>query len=489
MKWSLWEDNDVHSNEYTRSRRNHNLNSIEEDESNSSGSDSPEDNGIVEITNERPDCTRNEESPNYNNSGGYIKVFYYFYQAVFLIRLSSFVSSSSFPNTIITLLTPLLNFQFNSIWSCAGEDLRPVKKVFQKNSVAFWVLGLCLVLYGAYKCLKKWQRKTTDDEPGFQARSFPVRLTSTVLHVILFSYIAQTQLAVQLLDCVKVGDENVLFIDGSVTCYKPFQIFGWLYLILHICLLPLAVFFGRILLTSDQISHRHFIASCFFPFFFLCYWVFKYYQHFKGNQTWPQLSDVRTRKPNPFKEKIEYILQYPYMLPEFPNNPTIIEKCSNNWEAILMFRRLILVLVFIFVNSFLVRAYLFFIISTLFLLSHVFVQPYKNEKVNKLDNVSLAVIVMISGLSIAEASYNNAGQLLPNEVAVLPILQDWFLALIPFALLCIFVSPRAKYHYILWRRSTRHQLPTNDVPEVVSNPITANETVRRETSALLNIAS
>ena len=431
------------------------------------------------MMNTPPDYKSIDKSRDYSNSGGYIKVIYYFYQAVLLLRLSSYISSSSFPNSVISLLSPLLNFQFTNIWNCAGENLRPATKVFVKNSVAYWVLGFTFLVYLGFACVKKRRGITIDEAPAFKARSPPARLLGTCIHVILLSYVAQTQFAVQLLHCVKVGDQNVLYIDGSVSCYKSYQRFVWVYFLLYIVCFPFSLYVGRRLLASRKISWKQFILACFFPSVFLCIWAYKRFRH----NNWPKLPDAY----DPFREKIAYILQYPYKSPEYRNNPIFIEKCRENWEAVLMFRRLVLVIAFIFAKSFLLRAILFFILSMLFLLAHIFVQPFHDENVNKLDTISLMVIVGISGLSIAEASYNNAGQLLTDDVETSQIIQDWLLALIPFVLVAIFFYPRAKFclNRCCKKRSGCQAVPTDDPSdEVVTNPAIANTRIANEASPL-----
>ena len=470
VKWSLWaneDDDNAEGKEYRRNESNQNTRNTEALESATESTNAS--NVSIEVINRQPDYTHIEKSSHYNNSGGYIKVFYYFYQAVFLIRHSSYVSSSVFPNSVIALLSPLLNFQFTNIWNCAGENLNPVKKVLLKNSVAYWVFGFSLILYLCYACLKKCRRIDIDDAPAFKVKSFPVRLVGTCIHVILLSYISQTQLVVQLLHCVEVGDQNVLYIDGSVSCYESYQKFFWFYFVICIASFPFALCFGLHLLTYRKISWKKFMLACFIPLPFLGYWAYKQYKHSKGITPWPELPKTDDQ---PFRDKIAYIVQYPYKSPEYPNAPSVIERCRENWEAVLMLRRLILVLVFIFVKSFLLRAYLFFLSSILFLLAHVFVQPFNNKTVNNLDTISLSVIVLISGLNIAEASYNNAGQLLPYDIEMLQSLQDWILALLPFVLVSIFLFPRIKK--LIFRRKTRPErqpLPTDDPSdEVVTNP-------------------
>lgn len=485
VNWSLWNDDEDEDDvvEYRGNEGNYNLRESEQHESNSLLSGNREQpintEFSLELRRDQPDYTHIDESSEYNSGSGFSKVLYYFYQAVLLIRLSSYVSSSSLPNVVIDFLTPFLNFQFTNIWTCAGDSLRPVRKVFLKNSVAYFILGFSLITYGVYRLARHCKGISTDDQPGFQARSYPVRLVGTVMHVILLSYVAQTQCVVQLLNCVKVGDEDVLYIDGSVVCFRSYQIAMWVFFVLYILFLPVSLLVGLRLLISRWISWKEFMISCFLPFFCLIYWIYKYLRHRNGTKSWVQLPESN----NPFEAKIIYIIRHPYKSRKFPN-AKIVERCSENWEASLILRRLVLVLVYIFVESFLLRAYLFFIASVLFLLAHVFVQPYKNDKVNKLDNISLAVIVLISGLSIAEATYNNAGQLVPHSVEMLQYFQDWFLALLPFFLLIIFFFPRVK-HYILrcMKKSQSNPVATDEVSEILSNPCRRNG-MANETSPL-----
>ena len=230
--------------------------------------------------------------------------------------------------------------------------MSPVKKVFLKNSVAYWVFALCLFAYLCYKLLRYYRKRHSysapiDSEPAFQARSFPVRLVGTAMHVILLSYVALTQFTVQLLHCVDVGDETVLYINGNVVCYRSDQVVVWCFFFVCTAFFPFAVYYGRKLLMSERISWKEFIAACFFPLIFLARWACKYWQ---GYESWPAIQDGGGGKDH-YKEKILYILQYPYKSP-VGQAPSLVERYSEDWESVLMLRRLILVVVFIFVQSF-----------------------------------------------------------------------------------------------------------------------------------------
>lgn len=479
VKWSLWnvqDDEHQESVEYRSGERNQNQNLRDTESPDNFQSENLTNLSLESVS--QQNYPRLEESTDYNNSGGYMRVFFYFYQAVLLIRLSSYVSSSSFPNSMIEFFTPLLNFQFSNVWKCAGEDVRPVTKAFVKNSVAYWVMALSLFTYVIFRFVKCRARVYFKDAVNFDTNSFPVRLIGIVMHVLLFSYVSQTQLTVQLLNCVTIGDKSVLYIDGSVECYQTFQTAIWLYFLLYIVFFWLSLLVGQSLLIWRLISWKEFMLSCFFPFFFLCYWFYRYLKHRSADKIWRQIPKTTC---NPFRENIIYILRYPYRSRKFPN-ATMAERCSENWEAFSIFRRFVLVLSFIFVKSLLLRAYFFFILSIVFLLAHVFVQPFKKSMVNKLDNISLTVIVLVSGLSISEAAYNNSGQLVPHSIEVVQNLQDWFLALIPFVFLGIFLFPRFQYYFLRRANRPRYRAVVSSEDEaLVMTPNSTNATERLAT--------
>ena len=404
--------------------------------------------------NPTPDYTRIEESQSFNNAGGYIKVFFYFYQVMILLRVSRYVTRSSFPNRFLEVLIPFLNFQFADAFStdCIFKNLTPVNKVLFKSSVCYWVLSAALFSYFVYKFVRYVKFRSSepiDNIPAFRSRSFPLRLTGAVIQIILLSYVALTHLTVTLLHCVEVGGQHVLQIDGSVVCYQPFQGFFWLFLCVCIVPFPLVLIFGRKLLISGHLSPRLFIVACFFPLIFLLYWAYLYRREFRG-QTVEGGRD-------PFKDKILYILQHPYKTAESPDTRTWSESMMENWESVLMFRRLVLVLAFIFFTSFLWRAYLLCLLSFCILLHHVSIQPFVNKKVNQLETASLTLIALFSTFNIGEASFGAAGKVSPPLVETIQALQDWFLTLLPFIIVAVLLAPRAIYYFLSLRLCYRKQ--------------------------------
>ena len=412
-----------------------------------------------------PDYSHIEESKTFNSIGGYVKVFFYFYQVVILVRVSSYSSRSSVANRIIEAMVPFLNFQFANPLStdCLLQNLTPVAKTFFKNSVCYFVLSLAFLLYLSYKIFRhlstRWcYWEPCDNTPAFKSKSFPVRLTGAVMQTILLSYVALTHLTATLLNCVEVDGRLVLHIDGSVACYRPFQIFVWLFFVVCITSFPLVLIFGRKLLISGHLSPRRFILACFFPLIFLLYWGFLYYRELQGQPMRPTGEGGR----DPFKEKILYILQHPYKAAKSRDTHTWSDRMRDNWESVLIFRRLVIISLFIFVHNSLLRACLLFFVSFVFLMHHVSVQPFANKAVNKFETASLSVLVLFSGLNIAEGSFSTAGQLPPHLVLRIQSIQDVFTAFLPFLLMAGILSRRFLYHFHCLR--LRYQSGLNPSP-------------------------
>ncbi|XP_046844053.1 uncharacterized protein LOC124438108 [Xenia sp. Carnegie-2017] len=446
-KWLLWSDSSVIGSDACEYRPNErNLDETKSETEN----DSRSSREAIEVVLPRQPYGGIQESDDYNNTGGFLKVFYYFYQVVFLIRLNSVVETSSITNNILDFLMPLINFQFSNFWACAGRNLTPVRKVVLKNSVAFWLFIFILLSYCVYRFVKGCRGIQIDDLPNFKSRSFPVRLVGMTVHVSLLSYIAQTQLIGQLLDCVNIGNEKVLYISGSIKCYTPWQVLLWIYFFAITILYPVALLLGSILLRQKRITHREFICACFVPLLVMLIWAYKSYLHWRKVMNWEQLPNEN----DPYRDKINYILQYPYKSRQFVH-ATIVEHLRENWETVLISRRLILVLFFIFTKSYFMQAFWFIIASTLFLWMHVFVQPYKNNTVNKLDMIALSIIVILSSLSLVEVMYHNASLVIQSEIEMIKKLESWFLACLPFVLIVLVFAPRFKYCFLKWGISKR----------------------------------
>lgn len=420
----------------------------DEDEHDANGGNADEDDGeLSRILSQS--YNRVQESKEYNNTMGYVKAFIYFYQVMELLRVSSYASRSSFSNAVIELLMPFLNLQFSDVFTadCLFENITPVTKTLFKNSVCFFLFFILFLSYLVYRLMRGYKFRgpsvAPDTSPTSGSKSYLVRLTGAIMQIILLSYVALTQLTFNLLNCVKVGNHHVLQIDGSVVCYQAFQGFFWFYLVAYIILFPFMLIFGRKRLVSGQLSPRTFILACLFPMFFFAYWGYRKLR--------PSGPDAATGTDF-HRDKILYILQHCYKKSVSANNSmwsteNMAANMAENWESVLVFRRLILVLAFIFAESFLLRSFLLLIFSFVFLIHHFWVKPFVNAKANMFETISLSTLMLFSAFSVAHASFSTAGVVPPQIVVTASAIEDYFIALLPIILLLVIFRRRITHYF------------------------------------------
>ncbi|CAB4028405.1 Hypothetical predicted protein [Paramuricea clavata] len=387
--------------------------------------------------------------------GGFLKIIFYYYQIVHLLRNSvgSDVKDQFFDD-LENFLSRAFNFLIISIPSidCPFQDLRPVQKAVIVHSVGYSLLTLLCLLYLSifvFKVVKKLRTRSTqqtvagtetmDHSPNLEENPFLGRIAGAFANISLLTYALSTQLCLSLLHCVPVGDNQVLFLDGHVKCYKTFQYFLFVYMIssiLPFCLVPVL---GSYLLKLNRISVAQFCLACIFPLPFCCYWSYLLVRNsswwmrpsrrvetndqiqddaIDENSTDSTTIDGRgtvSGNSNPETENLSTetasrgskaaVLQV-LLGPFRPHKAIFIFPSSHlPWEGFLILRRLVLILVITFVHDTRVKATLFMIVCTVILLPHVLIKPFKSASDNVLETLSLAVLIIISGFSLIKSIY------------------------------------------------------------------------------------
>ncbi|CAB4028866.1 Hypothetical predicted protein [Paramuricea clavata] len=229
---------------------------------------------------------RNVESKRMQSSG-LLKVIFYYYQVVRLLR--STVGPQN-KNKIIAKPEDIIGRVLNmvlvdvSLFSCPVQNLQPVQKAAILHSVGYCLLVLLGILYLVTSVLQVFlkpvkpvrieMRSLVINETQPRPSKFKARVASAFTYISLLMYASSTQLCLSLLHCVPVGDKEVLFLDGNIKCYQTFQYFLLAYVVssvLPFCLVPVL---GAYLLKMDRISVAQFCIACIFPLPFCCLWVY-----------------------------------------------------------------------------------------------------------------------------------------------------------------------------------------------------------------------
>ncbi|KAK2142873.1 hypothetical protein LSH36_902g01012 [Paralvinella palmiformis] len=342
-----------------------------------------------------------------------IILFYYFQDAQLLQVKTVFASTENQSQAMVKeILAGLFKFrvevfQFMDKF-CFLSGLTPTFKLLYKVTLVPYVLLQFGVMYLIYKwCCRRrlvvdvpseeCQQKEDEGEPnsGPPPKTFSSRLATGFVLSLLFTYQMLATTSLTLLNCVPVGDISVLYIEGTIVCYQFWQYGVMAYT--ASCIVPfcLALLIGPGLVKDGLISLSQFFIACILPLPFLIYW-FIIRLRLKGKRP--------KNKPDLLSESqaVIQILQGPFKDAESKFFGPI---CG---AGILIGRRLLLVLLFTFVNDKLIRMLCMMLICFMILLHHVHVLPYKDTRCNLAGTVSAAALVFVGAINLVRAGFEAA---------------------------------------------------------------------------------
>ena len=436
----------------------------------------------VSVSGGNEDSENTTTKSNSSKDGGLIKIIFYYYQVCLLLRGSvGSRKQSQFINTSESSISRLLNMVIVQLpsFNCPLKDLRAVPKTVLLHSVGYCLLGLLALLYLVSKLflLVRRLRRGRDRRIVLQSvirssnqanhvtrLSFSDRIASAFTYISLLMYASSAQLCLSLLHCVPVGDDEVLFLDGNIKCYQPFQYFLLAYMIsslLPFCLVPVL---GSYLLKMARIGVKQFCAGCIFPLPFCCFWLYLLLRdcrwgngNINGRATFEEIDNERegeshfgednssathlsgTISPRSSEKAILGVLLGPFRSHKsfmcFPSS-------SIPWEGFLIFRRLVLIIVLTFVYDIQLRLFLALTLCVAILMIQTFVNPFQKKRDNILESFSLGTHVVLCGLTLIKALYYGEDfTLLSNSSSVLNVIENvLIIAPMSFIVTCVLVS-------------------------------------------------
>ena len=325
--------------------------------------------------------------------------------------------------------------------------MSPHMKLMLKTLLVPYVLILFGVLYIVYKCAfcRLCAKRSLNPEEQKKKDASFVRLSTGFMLCLLFTYQRLATTAFTLLNCVPVGEVNLLFINGQVECYEYWQ-FGVLAYAL-ICIVPFCfvLYLGPGLIRDGMIGLPQFFLACLIPLPFTIAWLIRRVCCKKRT-----CSNNNIEFP-PEAEAVYKVLQGPFKDIESKH---IGPEC---WSGVLIGRRLILVLLFTFVNNSLIRILSMLFVSFLVLLHHVHVKPYKDSRANVAGSLSVSAMMIVGGINLVRAGFEAAEYTPqgPNKTLVMVmeetenVLMLWF----PLAIMIIVcIALTFKFSMIIYAR-------------------------------------
>ena len=299
---------------------------------------------------------------------------------------------------------------------------------------------------------------------------------------------SSAQLCLSLLLCVPVGDSQVSFLDGNIACYQTHFLLAYMISsILQFCLVPVL---GSYLLKKDRISVPQFCLACMFPLPFCCHWMYVLVRNYnaRGRVLTVHIDDTKTADSDrltestdssPIYTRDETPQHHPSSAcsailcvlvgPFRPHKSWFIFPASNlPWEGFLIFRRLALILVLTFIYDNRLKMFIALAFSTAILMSQMYVKPFKSQRDNVLEALSLGTLIILSGFSLIKAmyygedlSYSSSNvsllrlfNLIENILIVIPLVVLMVIIVVSILLkltICLRVSVNALSRWIVTR--------------------------------------
>ncbi len=320
-----------------------------------------------------------------------ILLFYYFQDAALVHTKTVYVvTNNTVFNNIKTIVGGIFKFRLDVLHLantvCTVVGLLPAEKIIFKLLFVPLLLLMLVTVYVTSLIAEKRVRNTQIWD--FLAR----RAALGIMFAILFSYQKLASSMFQLIHCVQVGEDSVLFVDGEITCYQPWQALVFIYLALCICPFFIYIAVGPALMKNGYITLPEFFAGCLFPVPMALYWIVKY-----------SVANGITVEPKDDAVSVYKLLQGPYR--EFQLPGILRYLC---WSGVLLGRRLALIFAATFIHDVILRLSVMLIICISALLYHVVILPCKETRGNLAGTVSNAALLIVCIVNFLKAAYESA---------------------------------------------------------------------------------
>ena len=317
---------------------------------------------------------------------GLLKIVFFFYQTNILFKVHSGEKSHKFINFLEEAVTALFNVRaeglfFQNISWCPFYGLKPLHKLLFKTSFVFYML--IVISVSVFIC--KISRLV---KPNYDTKAFYSRLNCGILRILLISYNTVTVSCFTLVSCVELGSfGKVLYIDGTIKCFIWWQYLVIAIICIWIAIYPAGIYASSSLFHNNQLTKGKYLLSILLPLPTVLYWAFIKIRLQNNNA-----DRVDDAPLDPNTREMLNVLEGPFR--KFHGTSK-----SNNyklpWEAVLILRRLILIITRTFINDVFLRLFLMQVSMILFVVHHIHVQPYSIKVLNNIETVSLLMLTVI----------------------------------------------------------------------------------------------
>jgi len=238
-----------------------------------------------------------------------------------------------------------------------------------------------------------------------QQHGFFIKLSTGFVLALLFTYQKLATTSFTLLNCVPVGNRSVLFVQGTIECYQTWQYGVAVYA--ATCIIPFcaALLIGPGLLKDRLIGLTELFLAFLVPLPFLLRWCWLCVRRYRRFGGCFQPDEATQALHGPEAKAVIQTLQGP-----FKDNVNRLFG-STCGQGMLIGRRLVLVLLYTFVNNTLMRTQCTMLLCFVNLLHHVHTLPYRDRRGNAAGSASAVALVVVATINLVRAGLATHHQL------------------------------------------------------------------------------
>ncbi len=347
---------------------------------------------IVEIFCKGFVTVKRHHSKDSSESYKYLQILLFYLQDAYLMQVN--LKNDSSDGQIAVVRHVLYNVSHLAFGILKfGMELCPwigwtaVTKKLAKSSTGPVIIMLLLMIYLVIRCVCRWMPK--DKQTICRHFWFPKLSCATLLCLLVF-YQQTAMVTFSFLYCISGNDRHVLFIDGTIDCYQPWQIAIFVFAFFWIVPFVFVLTFSPGMMDANLISITDFFFLCAFP---IPVSLFLLYKYLNKKLMEKQNDDLSS------KTEVLNLLQKSYI------DIIVLKNTKICWMGVITARRLTLILFFTFIENLVLRLSAMVLLTLLFLVClHQKIYPYQDNMANRVFTVSLVLSCLIGIVNMMKAT-------------------------------------------------------------------------------------
>ena len=323
------------------------------------------------------------------HDSGYLKIIFYFHQVVELVMIKS-PEKTFHLVPIIPPIIAIFNFQVKSLDGSIGCPFPGLTVVTKELFKCMKFVGTLLSIGLIYAIHRATSRSLHRAPPSMKL------YLAVALETLLLGYERLADTSLNLMHCVPVEKDWLLFVDAHIACWQWWQFLLIGFIMSFIIPLVLVLFWGSLKLSKDKVTAKEFLIACAFPLPCLLIWFFRKYRKKDDRQ---MLNSEKVHNA----EEIKQVLHGPFRAGSSEDHGTLY------WESVLTGRRLILLVIHTFATDPTIRFVCLSCACVIMLVHHLTMRPFRERKANICEGFSLLSLVVICMFSLTEATLISQG--------------------------------------------------------------------------------